>query len=154
MVDIRRLDHTLRYDEYDKIFMIVRSNRPINNPRITPLPELAPSSALFFMYLKWKSEEVWNQDTFDEKYVPWFLKDFVNNQESLNALNNIYYLSEVKNERICLMCYCTNESMCHRSIIAGLLQGAGAHVRLIPDSKSDYSKYWDDFRYLKTFQKT
>lgn len=151
MIDIRRLDSTLRYDEYDKIFLIVRSSK-VNNPRIVQVPELAPSQELFFMYRKWVSEGVWSQETFDEKYVPWFLKDFVNNPNSSNALNLIYHLSEVKEERICLLCYCGNESMCHRSIIAGLLQGVGAHVRLVPDTKADYSKYYSDFNYLRTFK--
>lgn len=152
MVDIRRLDNTLRYDEYDEIFLIVRSNKAVSSPHITVLPELAPSQELFFMYLRWKNNGEWDQDTFDDKYVPWFLKDLVRNENSQVALNRIYYLSEIEHKRVCLLCYCGTESMCHRSIIAGLLQGVGAHVRFIPDSKADYRKYYLDYNYLRTFK--
>lgn len=151
MIDIRRLDHTLRYDEYDYIFMIVRSSK-INNPHIVQVPELAPSDHLFFTYRKWVEKDEWNQDTFDEKYVPWFLRDLVNNPNSVNALNMIYSLSEIEHKRVCLLCYCGVESMCHRSIIAGLLQGVGASVRFVPDTKADYSKYYSDYNYLRTFK--
>lgn len=150
MIDIRRIDNTLRYDEYDHIFMIVRSSK-INNPHIVQMPELAPSDQLFFTYRQWVKDDNWNQDTFDEKYVPWFLRDLIVNPQSREALNRLYQMDQ-EGKRICLLCYCGLETMCHRSIIAGLLQGVGANVRMLPVDNSfsrDYTKYYNDYRYLK-----
>lgn len=46
-----------------------------------------------------------------------------------------------------LACFCGDETLCHRSIVAGLLQGAGADVRLA--SGADYSRYFEAFRAME-----
>lgn len=52
-----------------------------------------------------------------------------------------------KGETVGLACFCGDETLCHRSIVAGLLQGAGADVRLA--SGADYSRYFEAFRAME-----
>ncbi|WP_155957648.1 hypothetical protein [Eubacterium sp. 14-2] len=41
-------------------------------------------------------------------------------------------------KRICLVCFCLDETLCHRSIIAGILQCTGIQIQGV---KRNYSKY-------------
>lgn len=117
-------------------WMIVRA------PDTIPLyakhvPELSPSPELFAKYMK-----VYEADTFDEKffrevYVPQFIEEFIENKEANELLNYLCRESETKN--FYLGCYCTDEKLCHRSIVAGLLLGAGAKIETNPE----YIKYYN-----------
>ena len=65
-------------------------------------------------------------------------------REEKDALNQLYVMSKTQN--ILLVCFCENEDLCHRSIIAGLLSGAGAEVQT--SSGHNYDKYWDMYHNL------
>lgn len=124
-------------------FAIVRSFR-CGSTWIQQVPQLSPSSELFNDYLKvWKPNGIWNKNTFAEKYVPRFLEQLTTDQTAIKWLNWI-----VKQDRegntIGLACFCTDETLCHRSIIAGLLQGVGANVKTT--TGADYSHYYEQFK--------
>lgn len=138
MIEIRRIDKTLDYSKYDEIYAIVRSWKN-TNPHITQMAELSPQPGLFRTYHHLADTNQWNQTAFDEIYVPQFLYDLHHSPKSIAALNQLY-LDDKAGKRICLLCFCTNETMCHRSIIAGLLQGVGCDVRL--ETNADYRHYY------------
>ena len=99
------------------------------------VPELAPQSGLFHAYRELVNRGQWDQRAFDEEYVPWFLEDIRQNEPALKLLKE---LADTSNEKkIQLVCFCDNENMCHRSIVAGILQNMGADI----ECSSTYSKY-------------
>ena len=130
-------------EEYDEIWIIVRSLKStpyIPNTHVYHVPVLSPSSDLFHKYLYWKDNGEWNEDTFQNKYVPQFLCE-MHSQEAKNILNDLFYKS--KNKHILLVCFCPNETLCHRSIICGLLQGVGCET-----SADNYSHYYTIYKNL------
>ena len=126
--------------QFDHTFVIMRSYKG-KQKWIKQMSELAPSWDLFMESRSMMEKGKWNKDTFQTFYVPRFLQQM---REPLGkeSLNFIQRLS--KSQNIALVCFCTNEETCHRSIIAGLLQGMGVNVTLI--SGKDYSKYYQTYK--------
>lgn len=85
------------------------------------VPQLSPSPELFHKYCNEKNAGRWNQEAFQHWYVPQFISDIKGNQESRTILNKLYNAAKKKN--IAIVCFCPDESMCHRSIILGLMYG-------------------------------
>lgn len=133
MVTIQQMSK-VNYAEYDEVWAIVRSLK-YANPNIRHVPELSPSWALFKRYLSLRDSGNWNEDTFRTIYVPQFLNEMRGKiqQKLLNELFNT-------KKHICLVCFCSEEELCHRSIIGGMLQGAGLAVKGLG---ADYSYYYD-----------
>ncbi len=132
-------------DEADARYAIVRSyKRPIQG--VEHMPLLSPSPALFHKYLSLRDAGQWGKDSFKEIYVPQFLRELAEDRSAVDMLNGLYRRS--RTETIVLACFCPDESLCHRSIVAGLLQGAGAEVRT--ETGTDYSEYYGLF---KAYQK-
>lgn len=104
---------------------------------------LSPSEDLFFKYLQMATNGMWNENSFRTVYVPRFLRDIKQSDEARQALNMLYQ-ADKHGVDIMLCCFCKDERLCHRSIIAGLLQGVGANVRLA--SGTDYSGYWKQYK--------
>lgn len=124
----------VNYAAYDEVWAIVRSLK-YANPRIRHVPELSPSWGLFKKYMKLRDEGKWNKDTFLREYVPQFLKE-MRGKEQQNLLNELFNTEK----HICLVCFCPEEELCHRSIIGGMLQGAGLKVKGL---SQDYDYYFD-----------
>lgn len=124
----------VNYASYDEVWAIVRSLK-YGNPRMRHVPELSPSWSLFKRYMSLREEGNWNENTFQTIYVPQFLKEMRGKaqQDLLNELFNT-------EKHICLVCFCAEEELCHRSIIGGMLQGAGLNVKGL---NRDYSYYFD-----------
>lgn len=126
-------------------FLIVRSAKTIS-PWMVHVPELSPTKELFFRYLDMKKNGRWDRTAFEEFYVPWFLRDIkANVGGSRDVLNNVC-LRAGKGEDFTFGCMCTEESMCHRSIIGGLLLGAGCSV--LTKEEKDYARYYDMYKLL------
>lgn len=136
MIFIGRINE-VKPNEYDETYAIVRSMKN-PSPWITQLPVLSPSKDLFVKYLALKKAGRWGTEAFEKIYLPRFL-DEMRTETALDALNKLCRDSKA-GKRIALVCFCTNETLCHRSIVAGILQGAGADVRL--KSGADYSHYY------------
>lgn len=116
-------------------WMIVRAPDELL-PYAKHVPELSPSPALFEEYRKVYLAGTFGEDFFDHVYVPRFLKDLSTSDKALALLNELTKNSPDKNYY--LGCYCENERLCHRSIIAGILKGMGATI----DTKDEYLKYY------------
>ena len=126
----------IQSDDYDEIWWIVRSPQDaLKKEKL--VQSLAPSAELFRIYRNAFHGGEFGEEFFQNIYVPHFLKDLSQNEEALDDLRKLRRESTEKN--IVLCCYCEDESLCHRSIIAGILLGMGAEI----ETKKDYLKYYD-----------
>ena len=141
--DIRYLASHAR-NESTVAFAIVRSlSRPIDG--VTQLDVLSPSKSLFYAYCGWKDAGQWNAAKFQDAYVPRFLSEIRNDKAAHLALKDIWERDR-NGETVLLGCFCPDEALCHRSIIAGLLTGIG--VKVETDTGSDYIGYYRQYRQL------
>lgn len=129
-------DRRIRNDIWDEKWAIVRSYKHPSTA-FKQVAVLSPSFDLFLKYRNMAEKHVWCKETFEKDYIPVFLKE-MHQPDAVHMLNQLYSMSKTKN--IALVCFCKEEDLCHRSIIAGLLQGAGASVQT--SSGKDYSEYW------------
>lgn len=128
-------------ENFDETWAIVRSWKN-NNHWMKHIPELSPSWGLFSTYRKLVSENNWNEQSFKNIYLPQFLKE-MHSKEATQKLNELYQLDK-QGKSIALICFCKEEQLCHRSIVAGLLQGVKANV-VVPSGKN-YSQYYDEYK--------
>lgn len=130
----------IKYGTYDEVWAIVRSLK-YSEPRVRNIirhvPELSPSWGLFKKYLRLREEGNWNEETFRTQYVPQFLRE-MRGKEQQRLLNELFMM----NKHICLVCFCSEEELCHRSIIGGMLQGAGLDVKGLTRDYSFYFDWW------------
>lgn len=128
--------------QFDETWAVVRSMKQPSS-WIKQVPELSPSSALFRRYWnEWKPSGNWNRQTFETQYAPQFLHQLSHDQQAVDRLNQLYAMDKA-GRRIALVCFCTDETLCHRSILAGILQGIHADART--PTGADYSYWWDAF---------
>lgn len=143
ITDINRL-RRLAQDPGVSCYAIVRSmTYPIAN--VAQLDVLSPSKDLFFWYQRMAKAGKWDKRAFDDEYVPRVLKEIRSDLAARRTLNDLRRRSR-DGEHIALACYCGDETMCHRSIVAGLLSGAGTEVRT--GTGRDYSAYYGQYRAL------
>lgn len=128
----------------DETWAIVRSMKQ-KSQHIKQVVDLSPSWDLFKKYRDMSEKGEWGKEEFENIFVPQFLNELDTNVEAKNLLNYLYRADRDK-KIIGLVCYCNDESTCHRSIIAGLLHGVGCSVKT--EKGTDYSRYYDMFRRL------
>ena len=133
-------------EEYDEVWIIMRSIRSVDASlkyalNAIQVDELSPSQQLFGWYRNEKEHFRWDEETFKNSYVPRFLHE-MHSDSSKKVLNRLYSLSNAR--KICICCSCTTEKICHRSIIGGLLAGAGAVVlnEYGTDMQDKYGQYY------------
>lgn len=133
--DIANID----LENCDEIWWIVRKlDRSLGSAK--HVSELSPSSELFKEYRRVYHRGMFNDDYFQKVYVSRFLQELSVNKEALKLLKILCEESERKN--IVLCCYCENENLCHRSLIAGILLGMGAVI----DTELSYVRYFEKFK--------
>lgn len=125
---------------YDEVWWIVRS--PDSLPQKEKLVQsLAPSMELFLRYRKAFHAGQFGPEFFQKEYVPQFISELSKNEDAKADLD--YLCREGSRRKIVLGCYCEEEPLCHRSIIAGILLGMGAEI----DVSTEYMKYYEMFRH-------
>lgn len=134
----------LRNCSYDEIWAVVRSLKNKSSILIQH-SELSPSPSLYGRFLTEKKAGRWDTYAFSKWYTPVFLKEIAESANARASLNELYRRSR-NGENIALACFCTDERLCHRSILAGLLQGAGADVKT---ERGDYTRYYKMFKDLR-----
>ncbi len=120
---------------YDENLMIVRSADEVPLYAVQVVA-LSPSKKLFKKYRTAYHSGEFNKNWFDKIYVPQFIKDLSENMEAVSILENLCDKSKTKDIFIC--CYCEDEKLYHRSIIAGILLGMGADI----ETNEEYLKYY------------
>lgn len=144
MIRIDRIGN-IKHQDFDKCYAIVRSmSKPING--FEQLSVLSPSWSLFKSYRNLAEFGQWNKSTFDQFYVPPFLWQ-MHSTNARCALNQLFFESKAKN--IALVCFCVDETLCHRSIVGGLLEGAGAEVCYGQGEPRSYAHYFDMYRSMQ-----
>lgn len=117
----------LHPNTHDESYVIVRSLKfPIQGAH--QLAVLSPSTNLFYKYLNLQKQGHWNEQTFNDIYVPDFLAQIRNDKNALQVLTNLVAKDKAGSD-IALACFCSNETLCHRSIIAGMLYNMGAAIQ-------------------------
>ncbi|MGN9154010.1 DUF488 domain-containing protein [Bariatricus sp. HCP3S3_E12] len=116
-------------------WMIVRLPDSIL-PDAKHVPELSPSPSLFQMYRAAYHAGNFDEMFFKKIYVPQFIKELMTNREAGSLLE--YLCREGKTKDFYLGCYCTNEKLCHRSIVGGILLGLKAKI----ETKPEYIEYY------------
>lgn len=124
-------------NQYDEVWAIVRSLKN-KAQHIKHVPELSPSWDLFKQYLRLRDSGQWNAAAFKSIYVPAFLREM----QAEQARKKISELVELdrQGKKICLVCFCYDETLCHRSIIAGILQCMGVQVQGVKGDCSEYGR--------------
>lgn len=112
ITNIRNVDHAA----YDEVWAIVRSLQ--NSGKMRHVPELSSSWKLFRQYLHLRNTGTWNPEAFQDLYVPTFLQA-MQTAAVKKKLNELVWLDR-QGRRIVLVCFCSDEATCHRSIIAGM----------------------------------
>ena len=146
------LDNVRDMDEKRWNYVITRrpKNIDFNKEKRLWVPELSPSKELLDRYKIGLNNEkrknpLFNENKyFEEFYVSDFINEIVtniiNNTKTKERLNELY--KDSFNKEIRLICFCSDEKSCHRSIIGGILLGAGAKVYCDPS----YKKYYDIYK--------
>ena len=138
MIHINRISN-INVSAYDEVWWIVRS--PDSPPKEEKLVQsLAPSRELFLKYRKAFYAGQFGLEFFQKEYVPQFIAELSKNEEAKAEME--YLCEEGSRRSIVLGCYCENETLCHRSIIAGILLGMGANIQADPE----YRKYYELYR--------
>lgn len=119
-------------------WLIVRS--PGEMPEnVKHIPALAPSPDLFKKYRAAFHSGCFNKAFFDEIYVPQFLRELSKNAKALALLRELKEHSLKRDYFLC--CFCEDEALCHRSIIAGILLGMGSEI----ETSAEYIQYYKMF---------
>lgn len=131
----------VKQGQFDEVWAIVRYYKG-KSDWIKQIIDLAPSHYLWSKYQSLKLGKNWNIESFNSIYLPIFLKEM--KTESAKKRLNELYKADKDGKCIALVCFCTDEALCHRSIIAGLLQGVGCNV--YTPTNSDYSEYYNQYK--------
>lgn len=115
-------------DAFDEVWAIVRSLKS-KSAYITQVPELSPSWSLFKTYFKLIDDGNWNKQTFETIYKPQFLSQIANDPAASKKLTELIQKDKA-GKKIALVCFCTDPTLCHRSLIAQMLTNYGVKVTL------------------------
>lgn len=115
-------------EDFDEIWAIVRSLKS-KSSYLIQVPELSPSWDLFKTYLKLRDDGNWNKQTFETIYKPRFLSQITNDATASKKLTELMQ-KDREGKRIALMCFCTDPSLCHRSLVAQILANYGVQTTL------------------------
>lgn len=126
-------------ENYDEAWLTVRAvKHPVAGTKY--VPTLSPTWELFRRYRELLDNDQWNAQSFAEVYVPEFISEmYIYRRETFPLLSELWK-KDKEGKCIALICYCADEALCHRSILAGLLQGAGCSVKT--EHGTDYSIYY------------
>lgn len=121
--------------KYDENWILVRSVKMLPE-YAAQVAELSPSVDLFCKFQEAAKSNKVDKNWFDEVYAPQYIKELKTNSKAVKMLAKLW--DDSKTKTIYLCCYCHDECLCHRSIIAGMLLGSGAKV----ECENEYAKYW------------
>lgn len=129
---------TVKVEKYDEVWAIVRSWRG-GRSGIKQVVALSPSWDLFKWYRQQVQAGTWGWEAFELGYVPRFLQE-MHSAEARQALNELWRLDKA-GKRVAICCFCDDYDLCHRSIVAGMLKGAGCKVWVAGDYPADATYY-------------
>ena len=119
----------IKPEEYDEVWICLRSLKSMpKNPlgNIKHVQVLSPSTGLWHDYLDWRNAGKWDHKTFRDLYSPRFLKEMLQPQ-AYGKLQELEMLTRTK--AVLVVCYCADESLCHRSLLKKIINQMKASVR-------------------------
>ena len=133
----------LDINKYDEVWLIVRSAKNciklLDNKKVKQITELSPNYDLFKKYLDLKHAGKWNHDAFLNIYVP----DFINQiRYDDDFKKRIIELKQNPNKNYGLVCFCSDECQCHRSIVAAICHMNDIKVKTKYDINAYVKEYW------------
>lgn len=129
-------------NDFDENWLVVRVLKGDIPPHAIHEPRLSPSRQLFHKYLEAKADGKLNAEWFQQVYAKAYLREIITDRKNLLLLDRLYQDSYAKS--ILLAGLCEDETLCHRSILAGMLAGAGAKIVC----NVEYKKYYKMFQEL------
>lgn len=138
VTNIRNIDHAV----YDEVWAIVRS---LKHPRMmkSTFQSCPPPGICLDNICQLRNTGRWKTEALQGIYVPTFLKEMLT-ATARKMLNELVW-QDRHGGYIALVCFCSYEATCHRSIVAGILQ----HVEIqIQGVKGDYSQYGRHYEQL------
>ena len=125
------------YQGYDEVWVVMRYPKDMS-PGFRHVPELAPPYELFKWFQDTKRGGRMMRTAFEEFYVPGYINCLITNPKARNALVSLE--AELNRGRsIALVCTCYDESLCHRSVLGGILSYLGYNCET--KSGTDYDRY-------------
>lgn len=122
MITLKSINE-VKYNEFDEIWLIVRSagksQSMLKQPNVKHVPALSPSKNLFFRYLQWQKDKFWGKQCFETKYAPQFIAEAKQSPDFVSAMTTLKNLDSM-GKSIALVCFCKDETLCHRSIVGAL----------------------------------
>lgn len=143
MIDVKNI-REVQVSDYDEVWACVRSIKDPQKYGMIQVAELSPSVSLFHAYLQAREQGIFDRNWFQQVYVPQFLSEMMK-PEAKKKLNELF-VADRMGKKICIVCFCNGEELCHRSILAGLLQGCGCNVTGV---KREYSSYYLEYRIMQ-----
>lgn len=113
-------------DEYALKFFGVRLAKFLPNGWVHK-NSLTPEKSLLFKVKQLEKDGLWNKDSFQNFYKPNYLKSLKNNKQAKQEYQEIISHLENGND-VYYACYCRNETICHRSIVADLIHKKGYDI--------------------------
>ena len=98
------------------------------NPKgnVVHVPLLSPSTELWHRYLRLRDAGKWGRDAFEDIYTPVFLQEMLQPQ----AHAKLRELHEaIRTKSVLCVCYCSDESLCHRSLIRLIMQAMDRNAK-------------------------
>lgn len=133
----------LNVNKYDEVWLIVRSakncSKLLENANVKQITELSPGFNLFKKYLDLKNAGKWNHQAFIDIYVPEFLKQI---QQDTKFADRLLELKANPDKRYALVCFCSDERECHRSIVAALCHINNIAVNTKYNINQYIKEYW------------
>lgn len=152
ITSVKKLSEANKNNPLSETWFVVRSLKSLGGtlPKVGNaisywVHQLSPSDGLFSTYWNMKKQGTWNHDTFMNIYVPQFLEE-MKLDLAKTLLNTLYHSVVDESKTIALVCFCNDEAECHRSILAGLLQGVGIEVVNEHGAPVDYILYNNMYR--------
>lgn len=109
--------------DFDEIWAIVRSLKN-RSEHMIQVSELSPSWNLFKTYLSLREQGKWNEQSFAEIYRPQFEEQIANDPIAQAKIAELISKHNA-GKSIALVCFCSDVTLCHRSIISEILTARG-----------------------------
>ena len=130
---------TAKNGSYDEVWAVVRSIK--NAPEgFRQVREPSPSWELFQEYRGLQARGEWGKEAFDDRYVPRFLEEMKG--PAARKILDVLISKGSQGKHVCICCFCKDERLCHRSILAGILQGKTEVCGMSADYGYYGMRYW------------
>ena len=138
--------------KYYKVVLAVRHlQHPVKGDNVIHAPVLAPSAYLIAKIRKEKEAGTFDYPMWRAVFVAEYMSELIASVNAQKTLINLYKAGCEKDILVC--CYCPDDTVCHRSVIQGLMQGRGRKQNNdVVVSDKDYSYFYDDFRRLVDYK--